>query len=328
MMANPMRVGVMGCASIAERMVIPAILQTPGLVLHSIASRNAEKAAQFASRFGAKPISSYQELADSPDIDLIYMPLPTGLHLEWAVKCLQAGKHVLLEKSLACNLAEAETIVDAARQKGLLVQENFMFAWHRQFSVLRDILASGRLGEIRCIRSSFGFPPFPDASNIRYSSELGGGALLDAGAYTVKAASLLLGEQVRIKACSLSVDAARAVDLHGGIFMTAPGGVVVETAFGFDHFYQCNLEVWGSKGKLSANRIFTAGPGVKPQISLEFQGNTENIEVEPDNHFANLLSAMVSKIRKGDFEPDYLEILLQASLLDDCRRMAEIDHLP
>ena len=327
MMANPIRVGVMGCASIAERMVIPAILQTPGLVLHSIASRDPEKADRFASRFGASSVYSYEELADSPDIDLVYMPLPTALHLEWAVRCLEAGKHVLLEKSLACNLAEAETIVDAARKKGLLVRENFMFAWHQQFSVLKEILAGGRLGEIRCIRSSFGFPPFPDASNIRYSSELGGGALLDAGAYTVKVASLLLGEQVRIKACSLNQDAARGVDLHGGIFMTAPGGVVVETAFGFDHFYQCNLEVWGSKGKLSANRIFTAGPGVKPQISLEFQGNTQHIEIEPDNHFANLLAAMASIIQAGDFEPDYREILLQASLLHECREMAEIHHL-
>jgi predicted dehydrogenase len=327
MIQNPLRVGVMGCASIAERMVIPAILQTPGLMLHSIASRDPEKADRFASRFDARPVYTYEELADSPDINLIYMPLPTALHLEWAVRCLEAGKHVLLEKSLACNLAEAETIVNAARKKRLLVRENFMFAWHRQFSVLKEILASGRLGEIRCIRSSFGFPPFPDASNIRYSSELGGGALLDAGAYTVKVANLLLGEQVKIKACSMNFDTVRGVDLHGGIFMTAPGGVVVETAFGFDHFYQCNLEVWGSKGKLSANRIFTAGPGVKPQISLEFQGNTEHIEIEPDNHFANLLAGMVTQIQAGDFEPDYREILLQASLLHDCREMAEIHHL-
>jgi len=178
---KPLQVGVMGCASIAERMVIPAILQSEKLQLHTVASRDLSKAENYAQKFACQAAEGYESLLQNPEIDLIYMPLPTALHHHWAIKALEAGKHILLEKSLACNLPEATEIVEAARMAGKLVKENFMFAYHSQMQYIREILSSGRLGQMRCIRSSFGFPPFPDASNIRYSKELGGGALLDAG---------------------------------------------------------------------------------------------------------------------------------------------------
>ena len=319
---KPLQVGVMGCASIAERMVIPAILESENLQLHTVASRDLSKAEKYAQKFGCLATEGYESLLHNSEIDLIYMPLPTSLHHHWAVLALKSGKHVLLEKSLACNLPETTEIIHAARKAGKLVKENFMFAYHAQMNKIREILSSGRLGQIRCIRSSFGFPPFPDASNIRYSKELGGGALLDAGAYTLKVASELIGENLSVGSASLSVDQKKGVDLFGGIFLTAPGGIVIETAFGFDHFYQCSLEIWGNRGKLTAERIFTAGPGISPKIRIEENGNQEIIEIAADNHFLNLLNAMTSVIESGDYENEYRAVLYQAALLEETRQKA------
>jgi hypothetical protein len=327
MSLETIKVGIMGCASIAERMVIPAILQTEGLELRAIASRDGEKARRFTEKFGGEPLSSYEALVARTDIDLVYMPLPTGLHLEWAVPLLESGKHVLLEKSLAVNLSEAIAIVDAAKNSGRLVRENFMFAHHRQMHWIREQLQSGRLGAVRCVRASFGFPPFPDANNIRYQPALGGGALLDAGAYTLKVATELFGHEVKLLHAQLNVDARMGVDLHGGLFLSGPDGIVIETAFGFDHFYQCSLEIWGTKGRLVAERIFTAGPGVQPKIRMEEAGQQEVIEIEADNHFRNLLSDLVQTIRNGHFEPDYQAIVRQATLLEESRRLAHIHTL-
>jgi NDP-hexose-3-ketoreductase len=312
----------MGCASIADRMVIPAFKSSKEFELIAVASRTEEKGLAYAEKFDCLAIVGYENLLTRDDIDAVYIPLPTGLHFEWAIKTLESGKHILLEKSLACTLEEAQKIVALAREKNLLVQENFMFEYHRQFSLIKNILGEGILGSLRCVRSSFGFPPFKDADNIRYQSQLGGGALLDSGAYTVKIASILTEHRPQILSASLTFDTAKEVDLFGGIMMKYPDGCVVETAFGFDHFYQCNLEIWGSQGKLTADRIFTAGPGISPKIIIETASENKIIEVEPDNHFVNLLNDFASQIHSNNFEHAYSAILLQAELLDEVKEAA------
>jgi predicted dehydrogenase len=120
----------------------------------------------------------------------------------------------------------------------------------------------GQIGELRCVRASFGFPPFPDAGNIRYQPELGGGALLDVGAYPIKISQILLGENLSVTAAKTFVDSEKCVDIWGGGFLSQNDGPLFsEIAFGFDHHYQCGIELWGSRGKLTANRLFTAPPG-------------------------------------------------------------------
>jgi predicted dehydrogenase len=322
-MSKTWNVGIMGCANIAERMVIPAFIASPYFDVKAVCSRTADKANRYALTFNARPIVGYDALINDTEIDVVYMPLPTGLHLEWGLKTLEAGKHILMEKSLAVNYADAQTLVNKAKEKGLLIQENFMFAFHRQLAVIKKLIADGAVGKLRCIRSSFGFPPFPDTGNIRYQPALGGGALLDAGAYTLKVAQLLLGFDLTVQAASLNFDPDKGVDIHGAIFLTDTQGVAVETAFGFDNYYQCMLEVWGSKGKITADRIFTAGPAVAPKILFEQQGHSETIEPGLDNHFLNLINDFAYTLSTGNFEAKYTEILSQARLLQEVADKAQ-----
>ena len=320
------RVGIMGCAAIAKRSLAPAFAAHPSFQLTAIASRTAEKANEFAGQYGARPCS-YDELVAADDVDLIYCPLPTGLHAEWVAKCLQAGKHVLCEKSLACAYEEVQRLVELARERKLLLMESFQFRFHAQNIYVKQLLREGAIGPLRQVVVRFGIPPFPEGSaNIRYSKELGGGALLDNGAYTLKAASYLLGEDLTVLAAMNDVNRPNKdgigddVDITGSIMLRTADGVPVQTAYGFSHFYQNGYEIWGKDGKITTTRAFTARSDFAAPVILETRtGRTE--ETFQDDHFAKLLTHVANRLADGLFEEEYRQNLLQARLLADTARL-------
>jgi predicted dehydrogenase len=317
-----LRMGVMGCASIAYRSTVPAMTAVDGLDLVAVASRSKEKAESFASHFGVEPVVGYQALLDREDIHAVYVPLPTALHTEWIPKALEAGKHVLAEKSLATDYESAMAMVAMARSRGLLVMENFMFRYHRQHRVALELLERGSLGELRLFRSAFGFPPLP-AGNFRYDRALGGGALLDAGGYTIKVTQLFLGVDLRVQGAALHYDRDGGVDIHGSASLANGAGMVSQVAFGFDNFYQCNYEIWGSAGKLVAERAFTPPPEMRPRLRLERQGEVQNIDAPADNHFVGALREFRRAVVENDMERHLSEALNQSRLLSDIRARAE-----
>lgn len=312
-----LQIGVLGCANIAKRSVIPAILTIPEFELVAIASRSLSKANEFAQLFNCEAVEGYQNLLDRKDIDIIYMPLPTGLHQEWVLKSLEAGKHILVEKSLAMSYPSAQLMVKKAQENNLLLMENFMFLYHGQHHFVKQLIADGKIGELRCFRSSFGFPPLAN-DNFRYDKALGGGALLDAAAYTVRASQLFLGNDLTVAASNLN-DNNYNVDIFGGAFLQSKNGAFSEVAFGFDNFYQCNYELWGSKGKITAQRAFTPSADFKPTITLEVQGEVFNYEVNAENHFVNILNEFKRCIFENDKENKYVEILNQSRLLQELK---------
>jgi NDP-hexose-3-ketoreductase len=263
-----MNIGVLGCANIAMRSVIPAIKSISDFNLIAVASRTINKANEYAEKFQCEAIEGYDNLISRKDIDAIYLPLPTGLHLEYVNKCLDCGKHVIAEKSLGMNYTEVEAMVNLAKEKNLLLMENYMFEYHSQHKIVFDLLKNNEIGEMRLFRSSFGFPPL-SKENFRYSKALGGGSLLDAAGYPIKAAQMFLGTEVMVKASNLFIDKTLDVDIFGSAYIAGSTSVAAEIGFGFDNFYQCNYEIWGSKGKITALRAFTPQPDYSPRIVLE-----------------------------------------------------------
>ncbi|MDA7929271.1 Gfo/Idh/MocA family oxidoreductase [Akkermansiaceae bacterium] len=313
--------GILGCAQIAERSVIPAIqsLRREFNIL-GVASRDESKANASAKRFGVTPVFGYDTLLSMAGLDAVYIPLPNGLHAEWIEKALNKGIHVLVEKSLACTLEEVTRLNELAASKGLVLVENFQFRFHPQLKVIQEIVTSGRIGELRCMRSSFGFPPFPDSKNIRYDKALGGGALLDAGAYTLKVSQLLLGTDLTVTAANLNQgDDSSEVDIWGGAYLKQTDGMIFsEVAFGFDQQYQCSLELWGSKGRLTTNRVFTAPAGYVAEILIESGMDKEVVTVEPANHFEQMLKHFHELASGGaGREDEYLQNINQARLIEE-----------
>jgi predicted dehydrogenase len=297
--------------------------QVDAIELVAISSRDAIKAKDFASLFGCEAIHGYSALVNREDIDLVYVPLPTGLHAEWVAKCLESRKHVLVEKSMSLSLSEAETLVDCARRNMVLLKENYMFAYHAQQQAVRRLMAS-RVGTVRIFRANFGFPPLP-LGNFRYDAALGGGALLDCGGYVLKAIEVFFpGAKATVQSAALT-NSNSGVDIAGAAMLTVEADGMIfpaQVAFGFDHRYQCSIEVWGSKARLYTDRTFTAGPGVGPSAFLDTPEGTERIGLPSDNHFRNILVHAAEVVASGVFEVEYEQSLRQARLQHRVRELA------
>src|SRR5581483_2797680 len=195
-MSDPkLRWGVLSTANIGRRMVLPAIQRSGESELLAIASRDASKAAAFASELGIpRAYGSYEALLADPSIEAVYIPLPNSLHRDWAIKALAAGKHVLCEKPLALDAAECAEMIAAARQHGVLLMEAFMYRFHPQTAHVLELIEAGAIGEPRLIRAAFTFR-VTNPANIRLRPDLGGGALMDVGCYCVNIARTLFGAE-------------------------------------------------------------------------------------------------------------------------------------
>ncbi len=164
----------------------------------AVAARDCGRAQAFASKHGIpKVCDSYEALVRDPEIDAIYNPLPNGLHAEWTIAALEAGKHVLCEKPFTANAKEAEAVAAVASRTGLVVMEAFHYRYHPLAARMREIVASGELGPIRRVETALCFP-LPKFSDIRYQYDLAGGATMDVGTYTVHMARLLGGEEPEV----------------------------------------------------------------------------------------------------------------------------------
>lgn len=194
-MTDPVRWGVLGCASIALNKVIPALQQAQNCKVMAIASRGADRAARAAESLGiGRHFASYEELLDDPDVEAVYLPLPNSLHAEWAMRAAEAGKHVLCEKPIAMSAAEAETMVKACQRAGVVLMEAFMYRLHPLWARTRELVASGHIGELLSIQASFSYTN-TDPTDIRNIGSLGGGALLDIGCYPINVARMMFGAE-------------------------------------------------------------------------------------------------------------------------------------
>ena len=189
------RIGVLGAARIAPPALIKPARTNPRVEVVAVAARDRARAEKFATKHGVPTVlDGYDALIASPDIEAIYNPLPNGLHAEWTIAALEAGKHVLCEKPFTANAAEAEQVAAVAQRTGLVVMEAFHWRYHPLAQRMVEIVRSGELGTLRHVSMSLCFP-LPRFSDIRYQYELGGGALMDAGCYTVHIVRTLGGEE-------------------------------------------------------------------------------------------------------------------------------------
>ena len=316
------RIGILGCANIAIRSIMPSLRLHPDFQIAGVASRSSEKASRVAVQYQCKSYS-YEELINDPNIQAIYIPLPNAMHYQWIKLALQKQKHVLCEKSLGVSVAEVIELSEIANQNEKILMENFQFRFHSQFIELKRLIEANTIGGIRLLRATFSFPPFSDrAQNIRYSARLGGGALLDAGAYTTKISSLLIGDELQVVGASLRCDKACDVDIGGSALLVSPAGYQAQIAFGFDSFYQCTVEILGEFGKISTSRIFTAPKDLNPLLKMENQQGSQNIVLGADDHFYNMLTYFSRLILTNDYRKETNGNIIQARLLEDIRHKA------
>jgi predicted dehydrogenase len=188
---EPVKWGVIGCADIAVKKVIPAMLGSDVSQVTAIASRSEERAASTAESLGIpRAYGSYQALLDDPDLEAVYVPLPNHLHHEWAIAAAEAGKHVLCEKPLTTSTGLAREMIEAAERSGVRLMEAFMYRLHPLWVEVRRLIADGAVGELRAVQSFFSYHNV-DPDDIRNRVDAGGGSLFDIGCYPVNVARML-----------------------------------------------------------------------------------------------------------------------------------------
>ena len=333
------RIGIICPSEIAFRRFLPALKESSCFEYAGVAIANKEefvgatdeiltkeraKAQTFVDNYGGKIYEGYRNLIESEDIDAVYLPLPPGLHYQWAKVALNAGKHILVEKPCTTALTNTQDLLQEAESKNLAVHENYMFAFHDQLKAVNDIVDSGEIGDVRLYRISFGFP-MRAQNDFRYNKALGGGALLDCGGYTFKYASMLLGPTAKMKyAQSNNIDGFN-VDMYGSAALVNDKGVTAQIAFGMDHNYKCELEVWGSKGTIYTNRILTAPAGFTPGVIIRKGNEEEKRNLPADDAFKKSILHFSQCIEDAETrEENYQALLRQAKLVEDFKALANI----
>ncbi|HZL08844.1 MAG TPA: Gfo/Idh/MocA family oxidoreductase [Prolixibacteraceae bacterium] len=202
-MKNKIRWGVLSTAKIGREKVIPGIQKGSNCTVDAICSRNLEQATATAKLLNiSKAYGSYEELLNDPEIDAVYIPLPNNMHVEWAIKAMQAGKHVLCEKPIGVSAAEALSLLqEAQKYPQLKVMEAFMYRFHPQWQKVKSLIADDVIGELKAVQSHFSYFNI-DPKNIRNSLAAAGGALMDIGCYCVSFSRFLFNEEpTRVVSC-------------------------------------------------------------------------------------------------------------------------------
>ena len=315
----PVQWGVMSTARINEKLLAGA-RQSDALAILAVASRDVESARQYALVHSIeRAYGGYDALLSDPDVEAVYISLPNSLHLEWSVRALQAGKHVLCEKPLGRSAAEVDTAFDVAEREGRLLMEAFMYRHNPQTHRLAELVGTGAIGRLRLVRAAFSFAA-RDAANIRLRSALQGGALMDVGCYCVSGARLIAGEPERVGA--EQVLGGDGVDVAFAATMRFADGVIGHFDAGLALDTRDELEVVGEEGSLFLDDPWHCR---HPMIELRRDGKVEGIELEPVDSYRLEAENFCAAIR-GTASPllGREDAVSQAQVIEALYRAAEL----
>jgi predicted dehydrogenase len=262
MKQRKVRWGVLGAARIAVKKVIPAMQRGTHCEMVGLASRERRRAEETARELGIpKAYGSYEELLADPEIDAVYNPLPNHLHVPWSIRALESGKHVLCEKPIGLNVAEVETLIAARDRTGRRIQEAFMVRTHPQWLGVRDLVRSGRIGELRSIVSYFAYFN-DDPANVRNVPAFGGGALLDIGCYPITISRFLFGEEPQRVSGLVDRDKRFGVDRVTSALLDFPSGQSIFSV-GTQLVHAQRVQAFGTRGRIEVEIPFNA-PNDRP----------------------------------------------------------------
>ena len=320
------RWGILGVSMFATRRMVPAMQRGRDLTVAAIASRSKDKAEKAARELNiARAYGSYEDLLADPEIDAVYIPLPNHLHVPYAIKAAEAGKHVLCEKPIALNAAEARSLLEARDRTGVVIQEAAMIRVHPRWLATRAELAkgaAGKIGELRSIVSSFGYH-LRQRDNVRYRREMGGGTLLDVCFYPVSISRFCFGsEPVRVLA-SLTTDPETGVDILAAAMLEFPTGHSIFSC-GMQLSPSQQVALMGGKGRISFDVPWSPYTDRPTRLVIDRSEQleepmVESVAFEPCNQYTLLAEGFSQAAKNGAAAPLPLE--------DSVKNMAVLDAL-
>jgi predicted dehydrogenase len=291
----PLRWGILSTANITDKLLDSGTDQE----FVAVGSRDGARAEAYAREKGiARAHGSYEDLLADPDVDAIYNPLPNGLHVEWSIRALEAGKHVLCEKPLTRHPADVDRAFDIAEREGRVLAEAFMWRHHPQVARARALLDGGAIGDLRIIRAHFAFAA-ADPDDIRLQAALDGGGLMDVGCYCVSGCRTLAGAEPE-RAWAELIPGGHGVDVALAATLRFPGDVLAHFDCGLSYPGGSLLAAAGTEGSFAL-----ADPWHGNDAVIELRradGSVERIEAGPANSYALELADFEAAVR-GDGSP-------------------------
>jgi len=304
-MTDPVRWGVLGAANFAREHMAPAIHAAKGAKLAALATTSAEKAAGFqAFQPDLRIHNSYEALLADPEIDAVYIPLPNHIHVEWALKALDAGKHVLCEKPLAMSAPEFDAVIAKRDATGLLAAEAYMIVHHPQWQKAKELYESGAIGKLVLVDGVFTYDN-RDPGNIRNKPETGGGSLPDIGVYTFGSARFVTGEEPQ--AAQALIRRENDVDVFAHVTADFPG-FRYSSITSMRMFPRQYMAFHGEEGVITLTCPFNANVFGAAELTLEQGGMVVATHRWPGvNHYVNQVENFGRSIREGAAYPCPLE---------------------
>ena len=293
-----MRIGVLGAARITPTALIRPARVVAGVTVAAVAARDRGRAEAFAAKWGVPAVhGSYADLVADPSLDAVYVPLPNGLHAEWTLAALRAGKHVLCEKPFTANAAEARAVEAAAASTGLVVMEAFHYRYHPLARRMHEIVHSGELGAVERIETAMCFP-LPRFGDIRYRYDLAGGALMDAGCYAVHAMRLLApGEPVVTRARPLTLRRDRRVDraMTADVRFPTGGTGRIRASMWSATLLRIRVDVVGERGRMTVTNF--AAPQLPHRFAVTVDGRDKRERFGGEPTYVHQLRAFAAAVR-------------------------------
>ena len=279
------RWGVLSTANIGMKQVIPAMQASQYCEIVAISSRDQERADAAAEQLGIpRAYGDYEALLTDPDVEAIYNPLPNHLHVPWTIAALEAGKHVLCEKPIALNSAEAQTLLDASKQyPQLKVMEAFMYRFHPQWDKVRELVENGSLGELKTIHTFFSYYN-DDPADVRNQVGIGGGGLLDIGCYAINVPRYIYGIEPQRVLGMIETDPAFYVDRMTSAMMEFKEGTATFTV-GTQLSYFQRVDLIGTDGRLVVEIPFNPPPDKPAHLWLHRDGKARELIVPIANQY-------------------------------------------
>ena len=295
---EPLRIGILGAAGITPLALIEPASTNRDVRLVAVAARNRSRAEEFALEHGIeRVVESYEALINDPEIEAVYIPLPNSHHAHWTIKALDAGRHVLVEKPFASNLAEAEGVADVASRSNFVLMEAFHYRYHALVAKLEELLADGVIGEVTAADATFNIS-LADRTDIRYSYDLSGGATMDLGCYAIHLLRTLFGEPEVLSAEARTTDHPK-VDEALSAKLEFPGGIssTISSSLLEDQEIQ-HARITGTRGSIEVDGFVKPQEGNEIRVSADGETTVHRVPAEPTSYAAQL-AVFVSAVRDG-----------------------------
>ncbi len=317
-MARKVRFGIIGCSTIAEKSMIPAIKNSINSQLQMIGSRSDKKANRISKKFSCELYGNYDEVLENKEVDAVYISLPPSLHEEWIIKAAKSGKHIICEKPTALSTKSAEKIVKECKKNHIRIIENFAFRYHPQQTKVLEIIKKNSIGKISAFYGNYSFNLNVEKNNFRLKEKLGGGVLNDVAGYLICASKFIFNENPISVFCDLEYE--REIDVRGSMFMKFSNKTAV-VSFSYKNYFQSFYNIYGENGIIQVERPFNMPNNMRGGIIIGSKDKLKKINVGQHDKFQILTEVFCNEIFKSNLKNNFeKEIIDHAKIIDAAKK--------